>query len=336
MTVATGALAGFAVTLVACPLVLRTIRHRIVDEPNHRSSHDRATPRGGGIAVVVGALAAVALTPSLGTWRTPLILTAGGFGLLGLLDDVRTLPALARLAGQALVAVAALPLLVRNLTGPVPWKILFIGGVVLWLVSYVNAFNFMDGINGISAAQALVAGTAWWAIGRAEQVAALAGGGLVIAACAAAFAPFNFPRARMFLGDVGSYFVGGWLAVLVVVGLRSGLPVEAVVAPVGVALVDTLTTIVRRVCRGATWHQAHREHVYQRLVGAGWSHTVTTAFVALAVAACSAAGAATIALRDSPARLAADAVIAAILVAYLYSPALVAGSPVRRPAPSVR
>lgn len=334
MTVATGALAGFGVTLVACPLILHTIRHRILDEPNHRSSHDQPTPRGGGLAIFIGALVAMAVTPGLSIWRLPLALAATGFGLLGLLDDLRTLRARTRLVSQGLVAAITLPLLLRDLSGPVPWKILFGFGVLLWLVSCVNAINFMDGINGISAAQAVVAGIAWAAIGGDQHVAALAAGGLIIAACAVAFAPFNYPRARMFLGDVGSYFLGGWFAVLVVAGLRSGLPIEAVVAPLALGLVDTLSTILRRARRRESLQQAHRDHVYQRLVLAGWSHTLTTGFVALIATACSAVGAATIALRGSPARWAADAVLVAIVAAYLYSPALVAGSPARRPAPA--
>lgn len=330
MTVATGALAGFAVTLAACPLVLRAVRHRIVDHPNDRSSHDEATPRGGGLAVMIGALVALALTPGLSNWRAPLIIVAAGFGLLGLVDDLRTLPALSRLAAQILIACAALPLLLRDLSGPLLWRAVFTFGVLLWLASYVNAFNFMDGINGISAAQVMVAGIAWYTIGRAEDVDVLVGGGLVIAACAAGFVPFNYPRAQMFLGDVGSYFLGGWLAVLVVVGLRSGLPVEAVVGPVSVALADTMSTILRRARRGEALHVAHRDHVYQRLVRLGWSHTLTTAFVALTVALSSLAGYATID-RSLPGRLVADVALVAVLAAYLCSPTI-AGSASRRSA----
>lgn len=321
----TAAVVGFAVTLGACPLVFQAIRHRLLDEPNHRSSHDQPTPRGGGLAVAIGALAAIAFAGGLSPWRSALVLTAAAFGTLGLLDDLRTLPALTRLTGQFVVGLAALPLLLRGVTGPMPWRVVFSVGVLLWLVSYVNAFNFMDGINGISSAQAIVAGTAWFLIGRNQGIPALEAGGIVVAACAAAFTPFNYPRALMFLGDVGSYFLGGWIAVLVVVGLRSGLPFEAVLAPVAVALADTMSTIVRRVRRGETWHAAHREHIYQQLVRAGWSHTVTTAFVALTATGCSVAGAITIAADAPLARALSLAVIAIILAGYLRSPALLEG-----------
>jgi len=334
MTLATSAILGFVVTLVACPLVLRVIKRRVLDQPNARSSHDRATPRGGGVAVAVGALLAVAVCPGLSTWRTPLVLASASFGALGLVDDLRPIPALARLGAQFALAAVTLPFLVRDLTGAATWRILFAAGVLLWPIACVNALNFMDGINGITAAQVVIAGAAWWAIGRSEDIRALAAGGLIVAACALAFAPFNYPRAQMFLGDVGSYFLGGWLAVLVVVGLRSGIPFEAVIGPVAVALVDTLSTIVRRLRRHETWYEAHREHVYQRLVRAGWSHTVTTAFVALIVAGCSLAGMATLASPAWPVRLVIDAVGLTILAAYLGSADLVDRIQ-RQPAPGM-
>jgi UDP-N-acetylmuramyl pentapeptide phosphotransferase/UDP-N-acetylglucosamine-1-phosphate transferase len=326
MTVGSAAVVAFAVTLATCPLVLRAIRYRVVDEPNDRSLHQTPTPRGGGLAVASGALVGAVLAPGLSSWQAPLFVAAFGFALLGLVDDLWTLPALTRLVAQLLVGAGALPLLLRGLSGPLPWKVVFSFGVLLWLVSCVNAFNFMDGINGISAVQILGAGGAWWFIGRAEDVPALAAAGLVIAACGLAFAPFNVPRARMFLGDVGSYFIGGWLAVLVVVGLRSGLPVEAVIAPVAIALADTMSTIVRRVRAGQTWHEAHSEHTYQRLVHAGWSHTATSAFVGTMVAVCSVAGASAIALEGSSARGLADLAIAAVVAAYLYSPNILAAA----------
>lgn len=333
MTSGTTALLGFGVTLAACPVVLRAIRHRIVDHPGDRSSHDRATPRGGGLAVALGAVTALLVASEMGRWSVSVSVIAGAFALLGFIDDVRPLPAFVRLGAQFLIASAAVPLLLFDLSGPTAWQFLFTCGVVLWLVSYVNAFNFMDGINGIAAAQVMVAGMAWWAIGRSENIDALATGGLIIACCAAAFGPFNYPRARMFLGDVGSYFLGAWLAVLVVVGLRSELPIEAVLGPVTIALADTMFTIVRRLRAGATWYEPHREHVYQRLVRAGWSHTVTTAFVALVAAGASAAGFITIAYEEPPARLLADVALVAVLALYLYSPAMAAGLGDRRPAP---
>ncbi len=327
----TSALVAFAVALAACPGVVFVLRRsEIVDWPNPRSSHDTPTPRGAGLAVAFAALIAAALSPALGTWRLPLMLGSSAFGLLGLVEDLRGVPSLRRLAAQVVLATALLPLLLQDLTGPTPWQAVFSFGVLFWIVAYVNTFNFMDGINGISAVQAVIAGAAWSLIGHAEGVPELAWGGSIIVGAAIGFAPFNFPRARAFLGDVGSYFLGAWLGVLVVAGLTSGLPPEAVLAPVGVALVDTLWAIVTRVRRGERVYEPHREHVYQRLVRAGWSHTTTTLFVGAVLAVASALGATTVAA-SVPARVVADVAIAALLVGYLVSPALLAGRALGRP-----
>lgn len=316
---------AFVVTLAACPAVILGLRRsQVLDRPGTRSSHDAPVPRGVGLAVAVGGISAAMLSSGLSEWRVPLILVSAAFGLLGLVEDLRGVSSLRRLFVQGMIAVAALPLLLRDLSGPAPWRLLFACGVLLWLVSYVNAFNFMDGINGIAAVQAAVAGAAWWAMGSAEGVTALEVGGAIVGGAAAGFAPFNFPRARGFLGDVGSYFLGAWLAVLVVIGLRAGLAPEAVVAPLAVALLDTLWTLVGRVRRGERWHEPHREHVYQRLVAAGWSHTATTLFVGGLLVAISGLGAMTLAVSAFSGRLVLDLIIAALLVGYLLSPRLAA------------
>ncbi|MDP8975697.1 MAG: glycosyl transferase [Actinomycetota bacterium] len=324
MSIGASALVALAVTMTACPLLVGALRRlQVVDRPNGRSLHDTPIPRGGGLAVAGGALIGLALVDPLTLpWRGALLAAALGFGVLGLVEDLRGVPALRRLGLQVLVAAALLPLLLHDLRGPLAWQLVFGVGVLLWLVSYVNAFNFMDGINGVSASQATVAGVAWWAMGRSAEVPALAAGGLIVAGAAAGFAPFNFPRAQVFLGDVGSYLLGAWLAVLVVIALRGGLPLEAAVAPVLVYLADTAATIVRRLRGNEAWYEPHRHHAYQRLVIAGWSHTRTTVLIAGLVAACSALGA--VSLVDSPAlRAAADVGLVVIVAAYLSVPSRV-------------
>jgi len=272
----------------------------------------------------VGALVALAVSSTLaGAPRSALLLATGGFGLVGLVEDVRGgLSPLVRFVLQLAVAVAALPFLLQDLGGPLVWKTVFGGGAFLWMVAYVNAFNFMDGINGISAMQAVVAGVAWWVLGELDQVPHLAAGGAIVAGAALAFAPYNFPTARVFLGDVGSYFLGAWLAVLLVLGLRAGMTPEAVILPTGLYLADTGMTLVRRVRRQEAWHLPHRDHVYQRLTRRGWSHTRVTLGVGAVMALCAALG---LVSRTAglPLRAAADVVAALVLLAYLAAPALV-------------
>ena len=317
----TSALVAFLVSAVLGPAVLLLLRRlEVLDTPTERSSHARPMPRGGGLAPAVGAVTALVAVPVVGgATRTGLLVAAVALGLIGAAEDLRGVPPLQRLAWQAGASGVSLVWLLDGLGGALPWKLLFGIGCLLWLVAYVNAFNFMDGINGISATQTVVAGIAWLAIGRAEEVPALAAGGAVIAAATVAFAPLNYPRAHVFLGDVGSYFIGAWLGALVIVGLRAGLPPEAVLAPVSLYLVDTGTTLVRRARASEAWYLPHRSHTYQRLTNLGWSHTTTTAVVGAAMAACSLLGAVAL-IGPLGLRVAADLALAAVLVAYVASP----------------
>jgi UDP-N-acetylmuramyl pentapeptide phosphotransferase/UDP-N-acetylglucosamine-1-phosphate transferase len=190
---------------------------------------------------------------------------------------------------------------------------------VLWLVAFVNAFNFMDGINGISVAQAGAAALVWWLVAEATAARGLGEAAAVAGAAALGFLPLNFPRARVFLGDVGSYFLGAWLALVVVVGIRSGITVEAMVAPLSLYIADTALTLLRRVQHGARWAEPHRDHAYQQLVQLGWSHARVTVLVFALTALCGALGA--VSQLGSPhSRLVADVTIATVLGGYLALP----------------
>jgi UDP-GlcNAc:undecaprenyl-phosphate/decaprenyl-phosphate GlcNAc-1-phosphate transferase len=318
---ASHALVAFAITLVLSPVVLFGLKRAgVLDVPSARSSHDRPIPRAGGIAPAIGALVGLAVASNMGgASRVALVIAASGLGVVGLAEDLFGISPILRLALQACVGVAALPWLLEGLIGPTPWQVVFAGGAVVWLVAYTNAFNFMDGIDGISVAQALVAGVAWYAIGRGEHFTALAVGAAVVSGAALGFAPFNILRPRMFLGDVGSYFLGGWIAALVVVALRAGLAPEAVLGPLTVYVADTGWTLVRRIHAGQAWYLPHRDHAYQQLVLAGWSHFRATLFVTVAMAGCSALGSVSLGGSALP-RIAADVGIVAALAIYLEAP----------------
>lgn len=316
----------FAVGLFAAPFVLWVL-HRVslLDIPNARSSHEAATPRAGGLAPALACTLAGSVSTSLaGASRGAVLFVAVCMGLIGFVDDVRQLGAFLRLAGQLLVASVSLLWLARGLGGESSWHLLFCAGVTLWVVGYVNAFNFMDGINGISVAQAGVAGAVWWGIGVGRDIPPLAVAGAVSVAAALSFAPFNVPRAAMFLGDVGSYFLGGWLAATAVIAIRAGLPIEAVLAPLALYGADTLITLVRRVRRREAWYHPHRDHTYQRLVKGGWSHVRTSSVIAAVMVTTSALGA--LSLTESFAlRVAGDVLALSALGIYLAMPSLVAG-----------
>jgi UDP-GlcNAc:undecaprenyl-phosphate GlcNAc-1-phosphate transferase len=319
-----------AVAAVVCgflaPAVLALLRRgHVLDHATARSSHVGAVPRGGGVAPAAGALLALALAPSLDEEPLWAIAAAAAvFGILGLIEDVVGVRALYRLAIQFVAAGGVAVLLLATDSSPSLMGVALGIVGIFWVVAFVNAFNFMDGIDGISVVQAVGAGVTWAIIGVHVESAPMAAGGAVVAGAALGFAPFNVPRARMFLGDVGSYFIGAWLASVAVLGLRGGVTPEAVLAPLALYVADTGTTLVRRAAQGQRWYLPHRDHAYQRLGDAGWSHIQTSALVGLCVAACGALGA--VSLTGSVAtRVIADVVIVGVVGAYLLMPRWLAG-----------
>jgi UDP-N-acetylmuramyl pentapeptide phosphotransferase/UDP-N-acetylglucosamine-1-phosphate transferase len=317
--------AALVVAAALTPAVTAVLRRRsVLDHPNLRSSHAVPTPRGGGIAVVVAIAAGLATSSPAGSPLTAIFVILAILSLIGVLEDLFGIPALLRLGLQTAAAAACLPWLLDSAGEHGLWRVVFGAAVLFWLVGYTNVFNFMDGINGISGAQAALTGSAFAVVGAIEDVPTIEVGGLAIAGAGLGFLPFNFPRAQVFLGDVGSYALGGGIAAIIVLGLRARLPVEAMLAPTVIYLTDTGSTLLRRLRRGETWWHAHREHTYQQLVDLGWSHSRTTIFAALCTAACSLFGLAS--LGSVTTRLAADVATALVAVSYLSCPKHVASS----------
>jgi UDP-N-acetylmuramyl pentapeptide phosphotransferase/UDP-N-acetylglucosamine-1-phosphate transferase len=283
------------------------IRRGMLDVPGARSSHRVPTPRGGGVVIVVAALLAalvaslalrVRLTPALVAWL------AGGaaVALVGWMDDARSLSSRVRFLVQVSAAVAVLvgagcwSELELPLAGQLPLSWAGCPLALLWMVGMTNAYNFMDGIDGIAAGQAIVAGLAWAIIGHlsgAPDVAAIGG---AIALSSTAFLLHNRPPARIFMGDVGSGFLGFTFAALPLLLAAAGGHVDRARLPVtGAALVwpflfDATFTFSARLARGENIFEAHRRHLYQRLVIAGAGHARVSALYAAWALASSALG----------------------------------------------
>ncbi|KQY52400.1 hypothetical protein [Lysobacter sp. Root494] len=262
-----------AIGLVGTWLARRyAIRSDLIDHPGERRSHDVPTPRGGGIAIVIALLVAAFVL----AWRHPqqIILIAGfAIGLLlvagvGMVDDHKPLSPLLRLGVQALAA-AIVALAVAATSGDLVLSLIaFAAAMVL-----TNVWNFMDGINGIAATQAaLVAGGLALIVGGIWTWLALA-----LAAACLGFLPFNFPRARIFLGDVGSGALGFAIATLLAVSLMDGrLFAPLLLLPLSAFLVDSGLTLLRRIVRRERWWAAHAQHAYQRWASISGSHTIVT------------------------------------------------------------
>ncbi|WP_426565241.1 hypothetical protein ACPPVT_02765 [Angustibacter sp. McL0619] len=309
-------LAALTLTLIALPLVRIVLVSRgVLDVPNARSSHAVAIARGGGIACAAGMAGGLVVAQVRGNqvpWA--LLAVVAVLALLGLADDLHDgLPPVTRLVLQAAAGAAT-----GWMAGSSP--IAAVCGAVVMVLA-VNVVNFMDGINGITGLTVAVWGVSAAVVGRQVGSGSLEVLGLVATGAALAFLPFNLPAARLFLGDCGSYLFGATIATGCWIAWRDGALLAAVVAPMTLYLVDVLTTLVRRAVRREPLMQAHRDHIYQRvLLLTGWPHWV--------VAGCAAAGAAAITLAWYGPTALAVAVTIVVAGLYVASPRLVAG---RRP-----
>ena len=321
---------ALVIAAVLTPLVKRWLERRNnFDVPSERSSHSVPIPRGGGIALIVGTCVA-SVTVSHGARSLLIPLLAGGaIGILGLVEDLRGLSALQRLTIQLVIGVAAGVGLAHGEYSTFT-ALVIAAAIAGFLAVMCNVVNFMDGINGISAAQGVCAGVAYAIYGGLEGVVALEVGGLALVGAALGFVPFNFPRAQIFLGDSGSYFLGAWLALLASLGFVRGLNPVVLLVPYLVYLADTTFTLFKRFQRSEALMQPHKEHAYQRLVQAGWSHAKTTQLVFVLIG-----GQALTALvfRHAPVflQVVAGLMVVASVVAYLFLPWMLS----RRSVPSV-
>jgi UDP-GlcNAc:undecaprenyl-phosphate GlcNAc-1-phosphate transferase len=281
--VVVGATAGI-ITAGSLPLVLMALRRAgILDTPGARSSHTRPTLRGGGVAVIVGSTVAASQAAE---FRTLQGLAAVGvpvlLGMVGFIDDVRSLGVRARLGAQLLLGALAILALVEERVPTVPLLLTVVLAGAVWVAGYLNAFNFVDGINGISGVTAAITGVYYAVLGAAADSNVLTVIGAAVAGSSLAFLPYNYPKAVVFLGDSGSYFLGASIALAAVIAWRDGVSPVAVVAPLALYLGDTATTLLRRARRGARLWAAHREHAYQRIANDHLGHPRTTLLVGAA------------------------------------------------------
>jgi UDP-N-acetylmuramyl pentapeptide phosphotransferase/UDP-N-acetylglucosamine-1-phosphate transferase len=262
-------------------------RRRIVAVPNARSSHTRDTPVGGGLPIAVSALvvavSAEAWLPGTEPWAWSF---AAGLALIAAVswyDDLAGANTLVRLCVQG--AAAALVVVPMLGTPGAPAGALLALTAVVWIVGVANAYNFMDGIDGIAGGQAVVAGLAWMWLGAEAGFPLAAAIGAALAGASLGFLPFNWSPARIFMGDVGAVPIGFSFAVLTVGVASAGGAADAAAgtACLWPFLFDAAFTLARRIVRRENILQAHRSHLYQRLVRAGCSHgAVARAYIGLA------------------------------------------------------
>lgn len=271
------------------------LANSLMDIPNQRSSHTVPTPRGGGVAVVISFVSALGILYWFHEVETSLLLpiTAGvGVAIVGFLDDHGHIAARWRLLAHFCAAVVA----VYGLGGLAPLELVgsayslgVVGNIiaVFFLVWMLNLYNFMDGIDGIASIQVIstcLGGALLYVLTGQPVVGVLP---IVLACCAAGFLVWNFPPARIFMGDAGSGFLGFVLGVL---ALQAGWVDSPLffswLILLGVFIVDATFTLLVRLLRGERVYEAHRSHAYQHAAISCNSHMKVTMTVLLINSVC--------------------------------------------------
>ncbi len=250
-----------------------------IDTPGARSSHSRPTPKGGGVGIVLAFLVGVLVLYRYAEFSRiadpyfrAVIFAAVGIAAVAFLDDLLYWPAAVKLLAQlaaALVAVVgglSLPFVRLPGFGTVPLGWLGPVVTVVWIVAATNALNFMDGLNGLASGVSAITCVALAAFGAWLGASFVYFAALILLAGILGFMPFNFPHARIFMGDVGSQFCGFLLAVLAITAGRfEAVALSIALVPMLLAglLFDVALTLLRRALAGERLTQAHRGHLYQ-------------------------------------------------------------------------
>jgi UDP-GlcNAc:undecaprenyl-phosphate GlcNAc-1-phosphate transferase len=308
-------LGSLLVAALSLPLWARwCVRIGLVDEPGHRKIHDRAIPLAGGLAVFT-ALAlpvlAAALAIKLGfvpdtaeaalrhglLRRAPqlwaILFGALGITTLGVLDDKHELRPLHKFIGQLLVASLVAAAGVR-ITLFVNSPVFSFAVTVLWILTLINAFNFMDNMNGLCSGLGVIAGWCIAVLAARDGQYLVAATALLVTGALAGFLPHNFPKARAFLGDAGSHLAGYLLAVLAILphfytpGKPRPLAVLTPLLVLAVPLADLVSVVIIRTLQRKPFYIGDTNHFSHRLVRLGLSKTAAVLLLWLAAAVCGA------------------------------------------------
>ena len=293
--------AGALIVSAAASYVLSRYRGRgtVLDPVNHRSLHTVPVPRLGGIGILLGILLAAVLVLAQGTGNAPVVsltLIVIAFVVVvavSLLGDIRGVGVAGRLSGHILAAllVVAAGLILNRVPIGHDWASMGVvtGSVVAVLLTVwlTNLYNFMDGMDGLAAGMGVFGFGAFAGLGVLSGHSGFAMFNAGVAAACCGFLLFNFPPAKIFMGDTGAASLGFLAAVTALWANHQGLfPVWIAIVVFSPFIVDATWTLVRRVLRWEKPWQAHREHFYQRLVLKGWSHRRTMAWEYSMMALC--------------------------------------------------
>lgn len=271
-------LAAFLIALIGTRLLILAFRDRrlMLDMPNARSNHSNPVPKGGGLAVIF----ALIIPMLIANIDLVIVLSILILASVSLMDDLIQVPAFVRLIVQAIAVSIPLSFLPVDFISAMPPLMEKIAIGLLW-IWFINLFNFMDGIDGMSAVEMISVGLgiALLMVFAGLFPSPLAEYAMVLAAAGCGFWWWNHHPARIFLGDVGSIPIGFVLFYLLLLAALSGYAAAALLLP-AYYVADATITIARRACRGEKIWQAHSEHYYQKAVRKGWKHDTVVRLIA--------------------------------------------------------
>lgn len=280
---------AFAIAMLIAAMAMQA---GILDHPNERSNHASPTPRGGGLGILAGFYAALAIVtfsaPGEAAAVAGIVLCGGLAAGMGLLDDLFTLSETVKFIALVVLstALAAMAGPVTDLGFALPWS-LGLAGSALWIFTLANAVNFMDGSDGLMAAALIPAALALAAMGEGDLMLASVSLAFALAGFAVFNAPVLAPRGQVFAGDVGSLGAAVMFAGLALYWAATGPDGSVFLAPLLVLplLGDVLLTMAARARAGRRLFSAHRAHAYQLLIRMEWSHRrVALVWAALSLA----------------------------------------------------
>jgi len=277
--------------LISYNIVNKVIKYaerlKLIDIPNERSSHENPVPRGGGIGIVCALVCGLTLSFYAGILIISVFQLYGYIvsiiilAFIGFLDDKHTLSETVKIVCQFFLALSIIFIVGRPeymvIYGiKVSLGIVAVGIYILWIVGFINSYNFMDGINGLAGLQGVITGVFIAIMGHIIKEPSIIIMGIVLSSAIIGFLWFNFPNAKIFMGDVGSTVIGFYIAVIAVMQPILLFPITIVM---GAFIYDTAITLFIRIIKREKWYKAHRTHFYQRAISCGYTHKHVTLFM---------------------------------------------------------
>jgi UDP-N-acetylmuramyl pentapeptide phosphotransferase/UDP-N-acetylglucosamine-1-phosphate transferase len=269
----------FIIVVLGIPVTIYFLKKfSIYDIPNNRSSHVTPIPRAGGIPLIIAIIGVSFIY--LGSYLQLIILVIP-YAILGLIDDFRNVSAKVRLFIQFVLAILDAILLLP------PRYLIWILPATLFVIGFVNAWNFMDGINGLSAFSCILIGGTWWVLGVMDNYKFDTIVGSIAVGIGIGFAIYNAFVPKVFLGDVGAYGLGAMFGGSVIFSFKEPKIVIPMLLPLLPAIVDTGFTIIKRAIKKESLLKSHRDHTYQNLIDKGFSHFSVAIIYSFFILCCS-------------------------------------------------